>query len=297
MNHLENHNCPSCSKILKGYPSVVPEKDPTREFKIQKHMWMGLSKKKMFFPYYRCKCGLLTTKTFFKEKFLKYLYSDMDDNTYKNDNKTNDIKTKKGYLEQIEKLLDQGNKKLNVLEIGGDNGNFIKIMKDFNPSLSFSIVEPNKSMHKKLKLLTKNVYLNIKQIPSTKKFDLIIAIHVFDHIPSLNLFVKKLSNKLKKSGYIYGVVHNEKSLMATLLGNRWPAYSLQHPHVFNPSSINSLFSRLNFKKNFIIRTNNYFNLGFLIQNLFAVIFRKEINLPSLFPIGLKLGNISFLYKK
>ena len=297
MNYLENHNCPSCSKILKGYPSVVPEIDPTRESKIQKYMWMGLSKKKMFFPYYRCKCGLLTTRTFFNEKFLKYLYSDMDDNTYKNDNKTNDIKTKKGYLEQIEKLLNQDNKKLNVLEIGGDNGNFIKIMKDLNPSLNFSIVEPNKSMHKKLKLITKNVYLNIKQIPSTKKFDLIIAIHVLDHIPSLNLFLKKLSNKLKKNGYIYGVVHNEKSLMATLLGNRWPAYSLQHPHVFNPNSINSLFSRLNFKKNFIIRTINYFNLGFLIQKLFAVIFRKEINLPSLFPIGLKLGNISFLYKK
>ena len=297
MNHLKVHNCPACQSKIEGDPVVTPEMDPSYENNIRKKMWMGLSKKKTFFPYYRCSCGMLTTRIFINEKKLKHLYSDMKDNVYKDDNASNDIKTKKNYLLQIEKFLNYHKKKLNVLEVGADNGNFSKLIKEFNNNINFTIVEPNKSMHKKLKLLTKNVYKDIKQIPRTKKFDLIIAIHVFDHIPNLIDFLKKIGRKLKKGGYIYGVVHDEKSIMAKVLGKRWPAYSLQHPHVFNTNSINYLFESLNYDKSFIKKTINFFNIGFLLQNLFAVIFKIKINFPSFFPIGLKLGNFSFLYKK
>ena len=34
-----------------------------------------------------------------------------------------------------------------------------------------------------------------------------------------------------------------------------------------------------------------------MQNLFNVIFKTKMNFPSLFPVGLKLGNFAFLYKK
>ena len=139
-------------------------------------------------------------------------------------------------------------------------------------------------MHKKLKILTKNVYGDIKKLPRNKKFDLIIAIHVFDHIPNLTEFLKKIGKKLKRGGYIYGVVHNEKSIMAKILGKRWPAYSLQHPHVFNPNSINYLFESLNYDKNFITKTINFFNLGFLLQNLFTVIFKTKINFGCRFEL-------------
>ena len=86
-----------------------------------------------------------------------------------------------------------------------------------------------------------------------------------------------LGKKLKRGGYIYGVVHDEKSIMAKILGKRWPPYSLQHPHLFNPNSINNLFERLHYDKNFIVKTMNFFNLVFLFQNLFIAIFKKKIN--------------------
>ena len=297
MNHLYIHNCPVCQSKIDRDPIVVPEIDPSFEKTIKKKMWKGLLKKIRFFPYYRCKCGMLTTKTFINDKTLKYLYSDMEENVYKDDNKNNDIETKKSYLAQIKNFLNFDKKKINLLEIGADNGNFLKLIKEFNNNISSTVVEPNKKMHKKLKLLTKNVYGDIKQLPRNKKFDLIIAIHVFDHIPNLTEFLKKIGKKLKRGGYIYGVVHDEKSIMAKILGKRWPPYTLQHPHLFNPNSINSLFERLHYDKNFIVKTMNFFNLGFLFQNLFIAIFKKKINFPSLFPIGLKLGNFSFLYKK
>jgi 2-polyprenyl-3-methyl-5-hydroxy-6-metoxy-1,4-benzoquinol methylase len=297
MKHLKIHNCPACHSKIVGSPVISPEIDLSLERNIEKKMWLATSKKRTFFPYYRCKCGMLTTKIFINEKALKHLYSNMKDNVYKDDNKHNDIKTKKNYLSQIEIILDSRKKKLKVLEVGADNGNFLKLIKEFNDNINFTIVEPNKNMHKKLKLLTKNVYKDIKQIPRTEKFDLVIAIHVFDHIPNLIDFLKKIGTKLKKGGSIYGVVHDEKSVMAKILGNRWQPYSPQHPHLFNPNSINYLFKSLNYDKSFITKTINFFNIGFLLQNLFAVIFKIKINFPSFFPIGLKLGNFSFLYKK
>ena len=41
--------------------------------------------------------------------------------------------------------------------------------KEFNSNINSTIVEPNKTMHKKLKLFTKNVYKDIKQIVSKLK--------------------------------------------------------------------------------------------------------------------------------
>ena len=297
MGDLYLHKCPACQSKLGKYPIIKPDIDPSFEKKIQKKVWEGFTEDIIFFPYHRCKCGMLTTKTFIKEKALNHLYSDTQENVYEDDNKNNDIETRKGYLSQIQKFLNSDKKKINILEIGADNGSFIKLIKQFNKKINFTAVEPNKKMHKRLKLLTKNVYSSIKKIPNDKKFDLIIAVHVFDHIPNLTEFLKKITKKLKKDGLIYGVVHDERSLMAKSLGKRWPAYSIQHPHLFNPSSIDFLFKRLKFKKSFILKTKNFFNLGFLLQNLFYVLFKIKISFRSFFPIGLKLGNLSFLYKK
>ena len=71
------------------------------------------------------------------------------------------------------------------------------------------------------------------------------------------IYIDELSKHLKEGGFIYGVVHNEKSIMAKVLKNRWPAYRLQHPHLFNPSTINLFFKRSKFKK---VQIGDYINL-------------------------------------
>ena len=53
---------------------------------------------------------MLTTKTFIKEKALNHLYSDTQENVYEDDNKNNDIETRKGYLSQIQKFLNSDKK-------------------------------------------------------------------------------------------------------------------------------------------------------------------------------------------
>ncbi len=296
MKDFKIQNCPVCKSNIENEAIIKPDIDPIKNIKIKKKLWTNFQSKRIFFPYHRCKCGLLTNKIFLKEKMLKHLYSDMGDNVHSGEDVLNDIKTKNGYLNQFKEILYK-KKSLNFLEIGPDNGSLLSLVKKTNPKVRSVVVEPNKRMYKKLKSLTNHVYNDVKKIPKNEKFDLIVAIHVFDHVPNFLDFLKLLKSKLKTGGFIYGVVHDEKSIMAKILGNRWPAYRLQHPHLFNPSTINNAFLKLKCNKKFIKKTVNFFNLGFLLKHLFMAIFKKKINFPNFFTVGLRLGNFSFLYYK
>ena len=296
MKDFKIQNCPICKSNIKNEAIIKPDIDPLKSLKIRKKLWTIFQSERIFFPYHRCQCGLLTNKIFLKEKMLKHLYSDMSDNVHSGEDVQNDIKTKNGYLNQLKDILYK-KKDLKFLEIGADNGNFLSLVKKTNPKVKSIVVEPNKRMHKKLKSLTNKVYNDIKKVPKNEKFDLIVAIHVFNHVPNFLRFLKILKNKLKKGGFIYGVVHDEKSVMAKILGNRWPAYRLQHPHLFNPTTINKAFLKLKCNKKFIKKTVNFFNFGFLLKHLIMAVFKKKINFPNFFTIGLKLGNFSFLYYK
>ena len=112
-----------------------------------------------------------------------------------------------------------------------------------------------------------------------------------------NWFYFKASNMLNKKGYIFGVVHDESSGLARMLGKRWPAYCLQHPHLFNPKTIENLFSKINLEKISVYKTINSFKIGYLISQLILAIFKKNIKCPELFNVNLKLGNIGFIFKK
>ena len=57
------------------------------------------------------------------------------------------------------------------------------------------MIEPNKRMHKKLKNCD-FIYSDITKLPRNKKFDMIIAIHVFDHVPNFIDFLKPLNQSL-----------------------------------------------------------------------------------------------------
>ena len=230
------------------------------------------------------------------DKSLSTLYSNQKDNVISGEIVL-DIKTKNKYLKQISKIIVDESKQLKILEVGADNGSFLKLIKEKNLNSKLYAIEPNNNMHKQLKDITEKNFNNIQEIDNNLKFDLIIAIHVFDHIPNLNQYVQKLKTLLNSNGMIFGVVHNEKSLMAKTLKTRWPAYRLQHPHLFNHDTINLFFNSLNFDKIFIKKTTNFFNLDFLLKHLIMALFKVKIKLPKLFSIGLKLGNFSFLYKK
>ena len=292
---LLSKNCEICEKNFDTVPEFIPDLDPVTNEEIIKKYWTGFHKNNVFFPYFRCECGFLYNKVFLDSESLNYLYSNQHDNIISGDYEL-DIKTKSNYLIQLKKFL-LSNKNIKILEIGADNGNFLKLIKSKTINCEFHAVEPNNNMLENISEVTDKIYNNVYEIDNDIKFDLIIGIHVFDHIPNLNTYLNKLNNLLKKNGVIYGVVHDESSLMTKILKNRWPAFRLQHPHLFNHLTIDSFFTKFNFEKVYIKKTKNFFNFGFLLNQLILKIFKIKISFPNFFPIGLKLGNFSFLYKK
>ena len=300
MINLINRNCPICLESIEAEPKMIPDLDPEVNNEFVEKYWSRSgtenNNKKIFFPYFRCKCGLLCSKIYPDNNSLNNLYSNQKDNVISGDFLL-DIKTKEGYLSLIDKEVFTNSKKLKILEVGADNGSFLKMIKEKYNDCEMYAIEPNNNMHEELKKITRKNYSDISEIGDDIKFDLIIAIHVFDHIPDLNKYFQKLNTLLNLEGSVFGVVHNEKSLMSKVLGKRWPAYCLQHPHLFNHDSINSFFCLFGLNKTFIKRTKNFFRLDFLLKNLMVAIFKKTAKFPKLFPVGLKLGNFSFLYSK
>ena len=288
--------CLICGNLNKLKLEIYPDIDPKFDEKIIKFYWAGFYKENVFFPYYRCNCGFLLNKFFPDESSLKKLYSNQNDNVIYGDVKL-DLKTKLYYLNQLKEFLPDLNKDYKILEIGADNGSFIKLLGRTFKNANFYSIEPNINMQKNLKKLTKKNFISLHQIKKNIKFDLIIGIHTFDHIPRLNEYFLKLNNHLKVSGLIFGVVHDENSYLAKIFKKKWPIFRLQHPHLFNHHSINSFFNKFNLEKIFIKKTKNFFNVGFLINQFFLSIFKIKINFPKLFSLGIKLGNFSFLYKK
>ena len=103
----------------------------------------------------------------------------------------------------------------------------------------FCCVEPNREMHEALAAIPNvTVYSSVAELDGLEiTFDVVVAIHVLDHVPDLNQFTKQMTAKLSTGGICFVVVHNERSVLARMLGKRWPAFCLQHPHLFNQKTL------------------------------------------------------------
>ena len=98
----------------------------------------------------------LYNKVFPDNDSLINLYSNQKENIISGDYKL-DIETKKYYLSQLQKFLLKKN--IKVLEIGADNGNFLKLIKNFNNDCELYAVEPNLNMTKNINLIAKKLLI------------------------------------------------------------------------------------------------------------------------------------------
>jgi SAM-dependent methyltransferase len=69
-----------------------------------------------------------------------------------------------------------------ILEIGPGVGYLAEKWLKFFPNIKYSVVETDSSCHSALKKLGVNVFKDIKQIPESSIFDLVIHSHVLEHV-------------------------------------------------------------------------------------------------------------------
>jgi hypothetical protein len=297
MNLFSKRPCPVCgsSKISKNIISTH-KKAENLNFNSLKPYWNGFFKEKIIFSYARCNsCSLIYAPKFFSNNQLAKLYSQMSANM---DIVPRNVlqKTQYGYFTYLKK-----NSPLigNFMEIGPDIGLFTKFCVTEGNFKKFWLFEPNKAVRKNLiKVVNNNEFhiidemTNFKAVPANS-IDAVVGIHVIDHLLDPVKILKNLSVKMKSSAKLLIVTHDEQSLLRRIFGWRWPAFCLQHPQIYNRSTVRSLLNASGFNVVGQYKTVNYFKLSFLLKHFFWALGIKIKSIPNFgdFTLGLKLGNI------
>ena len=142
---------------------------------------------------------------------------------------------------------------------------------------------------------------NLQGIPiiNIEKLDLIVGIHVLDHLVKPLDILKDLHSRASENSTLAVVVHNEKSILRKILARKWPPFCLQHPQIFNPSSLSKILELSGWEVFSVERTKNHYsvqNLGSLALEIFGITNSFSKLWPKIdFPIY--LGNVMVIARK
>ncbi|MFC7536716.1 class I SAM-dependent methyltransferase [Sphingomonas sp. GCM10030256] len=265
-----------------------------------KPFWSGLFKEKVFFTYSRCQsCEQMYAPHFFTNEQLGELYADMAPNMEDVPGPALEA-TQRGYWREAKKAapLDGG-----FLEIGPDVGYIVRDAAREAGYDHYWLFEPNRAVHAELASATNGKPHTI----STEMDDLspvpdgsiglAVMIHVLDHLLDPLAMLTQIRTKLKPGGTLMIVTHNEKSLLRSAMGVKFPPFCLQHPELYNPNSMTRLVKRAGYDTVKVGRSRNYFPIAFMVrQAAWTVgIDLAKAPLPQK-PVGLKLGNMLTIAK-
>lgn len=300
MGLTAKRNCPSCGLGAKHSTLEVKAKHPAENQTANQiqDFFVGFRKDQCFFTYFRCICGILWCPEYFHQEALDELYRNIPENTLVSGEKDS-VKTQVGYVDLIFKLHQVVSP---ILEIGADLGSLIGEIVDRNPEIEAYAVEPNVKVSARLasRLSSRNnVYRNLSEFPSSIQPNLIVMVHVLDHLIEPQKFLEKISYISSPVAELFIVVHNESSLLRKILNDRWVPFCLQHPQIFNIDTITSLLNRARFANVAIRRTYNWITpkqVGKILESISILPHRATTLLPNTaFPV--RLGNFAVSAQK
>lgn len=139
----------------------------------------------------------------------------------------------------------------------------------------------------------------------TNHFDLITFIHVLDHLVDPRIVLARARHDLRPGGVVVAVVHNAKSLLGHVLGERFPIFNLYHHFFFDKSTLAELFRRQGFEVIDVVSTRNCYSLGFFAQRLPACpapvrnALARSLDAVGLakLPLTIPVGNIGIVARR
>jgi hypothetical protein len=294
--------CPLCqSSQLSDKPEVqakhAAELMPWEEVR---DSFIGLRHDQVFFSYYRCpQCHLLYCPWYFSADQLTTLYSQMPDNLIGED-KSTASKTQSGYVRWIRSRV--GNVS-SFLELGPDIGLVTQEVVAQTKLERMTLVEPNLAVQKELRFNAEGggkieIVQYLEEVENDK-FELVIGIHVFDHLLDPLKDLSSLAEKSAQGSHLGLVVHNEASLLRKVIRKKWPPFCLQHPQLYNPKSLQAMLDAGGWKLEKVAKSTNYFHLNHLAEMAFGVLGLPK-SLSKLVPrveTPINLGNMIALNRK
>jgi len=288
--------CVCCGKALEAKPSVRGDLSGDDPFDQLRAFWLG-GRAGAMFPYFQCSdCSTLNVRSFPDEALLIKLYASMPPNMHGQISSLDQQANQRAYAHRIARAAPQGpgNPTLRVLELGSDCGWLLRELMQTLPGriASYTAVEPNQDVVGQLKAAIAATNAPAHHFATLEEalqhegdeLDLVLAIHVMDHLFELNELFATLRSRLSRQGMIFMVVHNPGSLLARVLGQRWPPYCPQHPQLFTPKGVSCLARRYGMAVVNEGRTWNRFSLA-MILNHFSIPSGALGSIPLLAPLG------------
>lgn len=233
--------------------------------------WIGIGSSPLF-AYFKCvNCGTLNVREYPLEADISNLYASMPPNMAEVVDPVNQSRNQAAYAQTVAHYVAHSSPtRMNVLELGADCGLFCRALQQRMPEqlACMLAVEPNMEVHHELLAafhelnIDGRVHTTVEEAlgQAPDPVNLVVGIHVFDHIFDLDSLFIVLRASLSPHGYIFFVVHNPSSAVAKLLGKRWPPYCAQHPQLFTRKGIAQLAIRHSLKLIRTSRTRNHFPL-------------------------------------
>ena len=279
--------------------------DGNASFEQINRAWIGIGKSSHF-SYYECQyCGTLCNKDYPDSAELSRLYSSMPPNMAEAVSLKDQSRNQLSYARVIAEhasVIGVRNNPLSILELGADCGLLLAAIVDLLPQGASNMVaiEPNLDVHPELKERMNRrasqaaCYVDLKDMPDSghDSFDVIAAVHVFDHVFDIGSLLKDLAGRLSKRGFIFFVVHNPQSAIASLMGRKWPPYCAQHPQLFTRNGSAALAKGAGLKLVKSGRTINHFSLSMLTDFL-----GLKIPIAARIPLMLPLGNRYYILQR
>jgi hypothetical protein len=184
------------------------------------------------------------------------------------------------------------------LEIGPDVGHIVREAARRGNFGHFWLFEPNRAVHEVLRAATNGKpatilpdMTDLSAVPDGS-VGLAVIVHVLDHLLDPLPMLAEIRAKLHSGGALMMVTHDERSLLARVLGARWPAYCLQHPQLYNPATIERMCARAGFADVRVGRSANHFPLDFLGRQALGALGLRDAPVPlPKRAVKLRLGNI------
>lgn len=219
-------------------------------------------------------CSLIQSKYIPSQNEVTKLYSDIADDDYLRDSTPRGTSNFSQVIPIIERFSTGHSTK--IIEIGAGSGSLVHQIKMIYPHTTG--IEPNKRFcnyafdHYHLKLDS----IGYEKIKPQKRFQVIIALDVIEHVVSPSEFLKKMHSILDENGILIIGTPNISSVTARLLKKKW--WHIRPPHIFyfSDKSFHQLSSGNGLK---VIMKKNFtwtFSVGYLLDLLQNFIFKKQL---------------------
>lgn len=193
-------------------------------------------------------CGFITANMDISNEEIETIYTA---NYFKGEEYEDYIRDKKiiqnnftTRIKHLEKVIPESKRK-SILEIGCGYGFFGELVSDFWNSKYLGIDICKEAIEYASAVLKLNViredYLEMNYRPD--EFDTCVMLDVIEHLPDPDRVVKKLSNEVKRGGYLVISTGDIGSLLARINGRKWRMiHPPSHLHYFNRNTLTKLLT-------------------------------------------------------